>query len=56
MGEVDYVGSCPVCDVRFIGMSPDEFREEHAPDCDPLAELYHFDGRQLHTGSDRSCE
>lgn len=42
MNEVEYVESCPVCGVQFLGMTPDEFRQEHAPDCNPLAELYLF--------------
>jgi hypothetical protein len=43
--EVAYVDECPTCGMRFIGMSPEEFRETHAvEDCPkkPLGELYVF--------------
>lgn len=31
--EVDYVEYCPACDCVLMGMSPDEYREEHLPKC-----------------------
>lgn len=42
--EPDYVEECPECGDRFIGMSPDEFRENHAPECNPLLKLLSFAG------------
>jgi hypothetical protein len=42
MNEAQYVAECPVCGVALVGMTPDEYRETHAPECNPLAELYHF--------------
>lgn len=45
--ERDYVESCPVpvCDTRFVGMTPEEYRRTHArEDCPkaPLAALFYF--------------
>jgi hypothetical protein len=42
MSESEYVNECPVCGITLLGMSPDEYRQKHAPECNPLAELYHF--------------
>lgn len=42
MSEAEYVDECPVCGIALFGMSPEEYREEHAAECNPLAELYHF--------------
>lgn len=43
--EIECVEECPTCGLRFIGMSPDEYRETHAVDeCPkaPLGQLYIF--------------
>lgn len=46
--EREYVRECPGggCDTRFIGMTPDEYREKHAQEgvCagGPLARLFAF--------------
>lgn len=42
--ERDYVDECPNCETRFVGMTPDEFREEHAPSCNPFLKLLRFKG------------
>lgn len=42
MSEIEYVDECPVCGIALLGMSPDEYRRGHAPECNPLAELYVF--------------
>lgn len=42
MGEVDereYVDECPSCGTRFVGVTPDEFRENHAAEDCPKAPL-----------------
>lgn len=43
--EREYVEECPACGARFLGMTPDEFRDTHAAeDCPkaPFASLYYF--------------
>lgn len=40
--ERDYVNECPVCGMRLLGMSPEEYREKHSPECNPLTSLYVF--------------
>lgn len=44
--EAEYVNQCPVCETELIGMTPAEYRAEHVPQCDPLADLYHFRAKQ----------
>ncbi|RYJ13300.1 hypothetical protein ELS19_04510 [Halogeometricum borinquense] len=45
--ERDYVEECPMCGVALIGMSPEEYREEH--DCDPLNVLIVFPERRTNS-------
>lgn len=40
--EREYVDECPTCGVRFVGMTPDEFRESHAEECNPVLGLLYF--------------
>lgn len=40
--EQEYADECPYCGTKFVGMSPEEFRREHAPDCNPFARLYEW--------------
>lgn len=40
--ERDYVRDCPSCGTRFVGMTPDEFRERHAEECNPVLGLLFF--------------
>lgn len=44
MREKEYVNECPSCETQFVGMSPNEFREEHAPQCNALLTLLIFKG------------
>lgn len=43
--EVEYVKECPSCGEKFVGMTPQEFRQQHAlEDCpnSPFPELLCF--------------
>ena len=40
--ERDYVRECPTCGTRFVGMTPDEFRDQHADECNPVLGLLFF--------------
>lgn len=42
MNEIAYVDECTYCGTQFIGMSPEELRQEHSKDCTPLLELKVF--------------
>lgn len=37
--EQEYVDECPSCGARFIGMTPDEYRQTHAQDDCPKAPI-----------------
>lgn len=40
--EVEYVDECPSCGARFVGMTPDEYRENHECGGSPFIGLLVF--------------
>jgi hypothetical protein len=49
--ETRYVDACPQCNTTLVGVTPQEYREEHAPECNPLAGLYVFPAGTEHRGA-----
>lgn len=57
--EVEHVDECPACGMRFIGMTPDEFRETHArEDCPdaPLTTLFRFPKESIQVPEVAACD